>query len=393
MAVPRIAVVGAGVFGCWAAWHFLRRGASVTLVDAWGPANSRSTSGDESRIIRCVYGGQPHYIAMTDRSFAQWEELAALSGETIIRRSGALWLFGDDDSFVRDSLPHLRGMGPPVEPIDVSRAALRFPQVNWSDVVKAYFEPRAGYVLARRSIQALTRRFVEAGGEIRLAQVPARAGPHDSAKEGLRLCDGSVLSADFQVFACGPWLGAVFPDWIGPWLRPTRQEAFYFGPPPASPAFSDAMMPAWLDEARGSWYGIPGNENRGLKISCNELGPVIDPSTEDREPTPARLARAREHLAFRFPGMAGAPLLESRICQYENTPDRDLIIDRMPSDPRVIVLGGGSGHGFKMGPAVGELAAAIALDDEAPPARFSVARFSSARAAGAGQGGPCSSQQ
>lgn len=371
---PKIAVIGAGVFGTWTAWHLLQRGAQVTLLDAWGPANSRSSSGDESRILRGAYGDQPHYVELTDRSLTFWEALEVASGLPLFRRAGALWLFDEEDSFVTDCLAHLQQWKFPLEQLDVSTAPGRFPQVNWSDVRTAYLEHRAGYLLARRSIQALLARFEQGGGLVRLAHAAPRFA-NGGRLQDIRLGDGSILEADRYVFACGPWLGELFPDWIGPWLRPTRQEVFYFGTPAGNPAFTEVMLPAWIDGARGSWYGIPGNEQRGFKISSNELGEVIDPSTTDRAPDPIRLRRAREHLAHRFPKLAGAPLLESRVCQYENTSDRNLIIDRFPGDPRVLALGGGSGHGFKMGPAIGELAATIVLDEVSPPERFQMRRF------------------
>lgn len=375
MGAPRIAVIGAGVFGSWTAWHLLQRGMQVTLVDAWGPANSRSTSGDESRILRGAYGDQPHYVELTDRSLSFWESLESASGATLFRRAGALWLFDEEDSFVTDCVNHLRRWNFPLEQLDVSDASRRFSQVNWSDVRSAYLEHRAGLLLARRSIQALNTRFEQGGGISRLAAAAPRFASNGTLLD-VRLGDGSVLEADRYVFACGPWLRGLFPSWIGPWLRPTRQEVFYFGTPAGDAAFTASALPVWIDGARGSWYGIPANEQSGFKISCNDLGEVIDPSSVDRAPDAERLRRAREHLAHRFPRLAGAPLLESRVCQYENTPDRDLIIDRLPADPRVLAVGGGSGHGFKMGPAVGEIAAAVVLEEQAQPERFQMGRFS-----------------
>jgi glycine/D-amino acid oxidase-like deaminating enzyme len=372
MAGPRILVVGAGAFGAWTAWQLVRGGAQVTLVDAWGPANSRSSSGDESRILRGAYGAKAHYVEMTARSLARWEELA-VGGAPVFRRCGVLWLFGTDDSFVRASLPVLPQWNFPIERLDLADAARRYPQVNWEGVGIAYREERAGWLLARRAVQEVAARFVRDGGTLRLDGALPEFGP-DRRLAAVRLGDGTRLEADRYVFACGPWLGRLFPEWIGPWLRPTRQEVFYFGPPAGSAAFTDAALPAWLDEAKGSWYGIPGNEHRGFKISMNELGEEVDPTTLDRTPDPGRLARVRAHLAFRFPGLADAPLLESRVCQYENTPDRDLILDSHPDDPRVLAVGGGSGHGFKLAPAVGELAAQAALGAP-PPDRFRLRRF------------------
>lgn len=374
MSSPHIVVVGAGVLGAWTARSLQLLGARVTLVDAWGAANSRSSSGDETRIIRGAYGDQPHYVELTDRSFHLWEQLQARCSQPLLDRIGALWLFGDDSSFVTKSLPYLRRWNFPIELLEPADALRRFPQINWEGVACAYRESRAGLIYARHALRELVARFVGAGGALRLARVqPALAG--NGCRDGLRLADGSTLQADRYVFAAGPWLGELFPDWIGPWLRPTRQEVFYFGPPAGDVNFTGAALPAWIDNACGSWYGIPGNADRGFKISCNDLGEVVDPTTAERTPDAARLQRARAHLGFRFPALANAPLLESRVCQYENTPDRDLLMDFSPEDTNVLIIGGGSGHAFKMGPALGELAARIALGEIKPSSIFQTARF------------------
>ncbi|MCW5547703.1 MAG: FAD-dependent oxidoreductase [Opitutaceae bacterium] len=373
MSAARIAVVGSGVLGAWAARSLQLRGARVTLVDAWGPAHSRASSGDETRIIRGAYGDQPHYVELTDRSFHLWEELGA-GGRPLLERIGALWLFGEDDSFVTRARPHLERWRFPIEPLEAAAARKRFPQIRWDGVVSAYYESRAGLIHARRAVRELVARFVGAGGELRTARVQPRVDRR-ADRGGVRLADGSVLEADRWVFAAGPWLGELFPEWIGPWLRPTRQEVFYFGTPAGDACFTGAALPVWIDNARGSWYGIPGNEDRGFKISANDLGEVVDPTTVERTPDASRLQRARAHLGFRFPALANAPLLESRVCQYENTPDRDLLIDFSPEDPNTLVIGGGSGHAFKLGPALGELVARITLGEMPPPAIFQTGRF------------------
>jgi len=375
MIAPRIVVVGAGVFGSWTAWLLAKSGAQVALVDAWGPANARSSSGDESRIIRGAYARKAHYVKMTDRSFTLWESLEKVSGVEVVRRAGAIWLFGDDDAHVRDCLPHLASWNFPIERLDLGVAAQRYPQVNWSDVKIAYYESRAGWLLARRSVHEVVAQFKRAGGTLRLATAQPEMNAENGRLRGVRLGDGSLLEADRYVFACGPWLRTLFPDWLGSSLLPSRQEVFYFGPPPGNTSFNDSTLPVWLDNARGSWYGIPASEHHGFKISCNDLGEVVDPSTLNRTPDAGRLARAREHLAFRFPAMKDAPLVESRVCQYENTPDRDLIMDHFPNDSRVVIVGGGSGHGFKLAPALGEMTAEVALGRMEPPELYRIRRF------------------
>jgi glycine/D-amino acid oxidase-like deaminating enzyme len=193
--------------------------------------------------------------------------------------------------------------------------------------------------------------------------------------EGLLLSDGSKLAADVYVFACGPWLGKVFPDVIGKRIQPTRQEVFFFGAPAGDPRFTEDRLPVWIDSGSPHFYGIPGNEWRGFKIADDGRGPAFDPTVGDRTPTGEGVRAARKYLDFRFPGMRGAPLVEARVCQYENSPDHHFILDRHPGAGNVWLAGGGSGHGYKMGPAVGERVAEMALGKRTVDAVFALKRL------------------
>jgi sarcosine oxidase len=190
------------------------------------------------------------------------------------------------------------------------------------------------------------------------------------------LSDGTDLEADLFVFACGPWLGTLFPEVFSEHgLRPTRQEVFFFGLPSGDSRYAEGTFPIWLDFGERIYYGIPGNESRGFKVADDTRGGPIDPTSDDRIPTPERLREARELLTRRFPGLRSAPLVETRVCQYENSPDGHLFLDRHPEAGNVLLVGGGSGHGFKLGPVLGEEVARVLLDGAAPPETFSVSRL------------------
>ena len=141
-------------------------------------------------------------------------------------------------------------------------------------------------------------------------------------------------------------------------IRPTRQTVVYFGSPPGDDCFGPARTPAWIDRPAGI-YGVPDLDDAGLKVGIDEHGPAIDPDSEDRVAAPEAIARARAWVERRFPAMKGAPVVGTKICQYENTSNGDLLVDRHPDFDNVFVVGGGSGHGFKHGPAVGQLAATL----------------------------------
>ena len=372
---PHVVVVGAGAFGGWTALWLRRGGARVTLLDAWGPGNSRASSGGETRVIRGTYGPRAIYTHLTARALHLWKENERRWQRQLYHPIGVLWLVENDETYERAALPLLKEAGLAFEELSGAETARRYPQINCEQVRWAIFEKDAGYLTARRACAAVLEGFLTEGGEYR--QLAAQAGPQPVGGElrGIKLSDGTTLGADAFVFACGPWLGRLFPDVIGDRVRATRQEVFFFGTPPGDQRFTEQALPVWADHGRGFIYGIPGNEWRGFKVADDTRGPPFDPTTGERLPTPAVLQAAREYLAFRFPGMKDAPLVEARVCQYENSPDEHFIVDRHPAAANAWLVGGGSGHGFKHGPALGELVARLVLSGGTPDPQFRLSRF------------------
>jgi glycine/D-amino acid oxidase-like deaminating enzyme len=353
-------VVGAGVFGSWTAWHLRRRGQRVLLLDASGPANARAASGGESRMTRTIYGADDVYTRMAWDSLADWRWLSSRSGLPILHPIGVLMFFGRREPFVDQSLEAHRRMGLRLDVLDAAELRRRYPQVAWDGVEVGLFEPDLGALMARRAVQTLVKEFVAAGGDYRLAAV---APPADGATlDGLRTAGGETLRAARYVFACGPWLPKVFPSLLASRIFPTRQEVFFFAPENGDPRFQPRRLPGWADFNDGDiYYGFPDLEARGFKIAHDRHGPRFDPDTGDRQATAAGLEDVRGYLARRFPALAARPLVESRVCQYENSSNGDLLIDRHPQWTNACLVGGGSGHGFKHGPAVGLYAADLLL--------------------------------
>jgi sarcosine oxidase len=374
-----VVVVGAGAFGGWTALMLRRAGAEVTLVDAWGPGNARASSAGETRVIRGTYGDRALYTRMAARAMTLWREHDARAGRQFFHRTGALWIFAGATTFGEASVEPMRAAGLPVEWLDVDEAASRWPQVCFDGVTRVLWEPEAGYALARRACEHVVETLVAEGGRYVVGQVVAPAGaaspvPGDSrVVRDVRLARGETLTADRFVFACGPWLGTVFPDVIGGRIRPSRQESFYFGTPAGDDRWLPPRLPVWLDYGTRMVYGIPGNAHRGFKFADDTPGATVDPTHGDRSATPEMLAEARDFLRRRFPALASAPLLGSEVCQYELTPDSHFLIDRHPATDNVWLAGGGSGHGFKMGPALGEYIAALVLDRATPEPAFGLA--------------------
>jgi monomeric sarcosine oxidase len=372
---PRVVVVGAGAFGGWTALHLLRAGARVTLVDAWGPGHSRASSGGETRVIRFAYRSRI-YVDMAARSAALWRDVSESWGRPLFTPSGVLFLYqeGSGSAFIDAAQVHLEAAGIDHERPDVEELGARYPQIDLENVAGGLYEPGAGYLLARRACEAVLAAFVREGGEYRVAA--ARPGPVEVRNMAhISFSNGDRLAADQYVFACGPWLRALFPDVLGTVLTVSRQEVFYFGLPEGDRRYAVPTLPVWADFGERLWYGIPGAERRGFKIADDTRGPPLDPTNADRSASPAGAEAASAYIAGRFPGLRGAPLIESRVCQYTNTPDGDFILDRHPAADNVWIAGGGSGHGFKHGPALGELLAAQVLGLRDPEPLFGLGRF------------------
>ncbi len=366
---PHIAVIGAGAFGGWTALYLLRGGAQVTLVDTWGPGNSRASSGGETRIIRGSYGPDQPYTKLAARALDLWKQHEAQWKRKFFFPIGVLWMAEADDAYERGSLPFLKEAGIPFEQFDVKELARRWPQISFDKVEWGIFEPQSGYLLARASTQAVVEQFVAEGGEYRQAMVAAQdleSGQWKALKvSGAANSESSAITADRYVFACGPWLGKLFPRTVGPHFIATKQEIFFFGTPAGDPRYNEGNVPVWADHSDHFMYGIPGNQGRGFKVADDTRGPEFDPTSGERVVSGDVLASVRRYLGYRFPGMKDAPLLETRVCQYENTSDNNFIVDRLPGNANAWIVGGGSGHGFKHGPALGEMAAKLVLKNEA----------------------------
>ena len=376
---PHIVVIGAGAFGGWTALYLLRSGARVTLVDAWGPGNSRSSSGGETRVIRGAYGPDQPYTKLAARALELWKENERQWKRKFFFPIGVLWMVEGSGEFERGSLPLLKDAGIPFEQLSTREMMRRWPQINFDKVEWGIYEPESGYLLARASAQAVVEHFIGEGGEYRQAAVVTHE-PRTQQFDGgtwkqLLLSDESALTADRYVFACGPWLGKLFPHTIGPHFASTKQEVFFFGTPAGDSRYDESNIPVWADHSDRFMYGIPGNQGRGFKVADDTRGPKFDPTNGERVVSQDRLAEARRYLGYRFPGLKDAPLIETRVCQYEDTTDHSFIVDRHPANENVWIVGGGSGHGFKHGPALGEMVARSLLKDEEANAHYRLGRF------------------
>jgi sarcosine oxidase len=347
-------VIGAGGFGAWTALHLRRSGRTVALVDTYGAGNSRSSSGGESRILRMGYGADEIYTRWAMRSRELWTALFDQAGRPeLFQNTGVLWTPPPGDPRAAAMEAAFKNCGVAFQRLTASELEHSFLQFRFREERIGLYEAPAGVLLARRAVQAVVAQAV---------------------REGVEYSENAEFARDRSntiVYACGPWLPKIFPEVLGGRIRVTRQEVFFFGTPAGDRSFAPPHMPAWTDitDEHGA-YTIPDLENRGFKLAFDRHGPEFDPDSGDR--VAHGWADARAFLAERFPALAAAPLVESRVCQYENTSTGDFLIDRHPEFDNIWMVGGGSGHGFKHSPAVGEHACALIDGRVAVEPRFSL---------------------
>ena len=328
---PHVVVVGAGAFGGWTALFLRRQGARVTLLDAWGPGNSRASSGGETRVIRATYGPRAVYTNLAARALALWKEHQTQWHRQLYHGIGVLWLVESDDQYEKAALPILREARVTFEELQGSEVARRFPQINCEQVRWAILEKEGGYLTARRACAAVLEGFLAEGGEYRQLAVQPPIQPRGGELSAISLSDDSKLTADHFVFACGPWLGALFPDVIGERVKPTRQEVFFFGTPSGDRRFTEEALPALHVRYSGervarlqsgrryqrtrhrSDYGVPSPESR-RPPNRPRLSRVPIPRTEGR--AAARVARLSVRAVSR------------RAFHHRSTPRRGERVDR-----------------------------------------------------------------
>ncbi|HEV7747588.1 MAG TPA: FAD-dependent oxidoreductase [Pyrinomonadaceae bacterium] len=367
-----VAVIGAGAFGAWTAYQLKLAGAQVLLLDGYGAANSRASSGGESRIIRMGYGPDVIYTRMTQCSFTIWQELfARLNKPQLFQPTGVLWLAKDNDAYCDATVKTFAQCKVKFETLGRAELDRRYPQLELGTISWGILEPDSGILMARQAVQALVTEAQTAGVTYLEATIqPPRQ--NNLRLENIATTSGQKFVANKFIFACGPWLPKLFPELLGELIYVTRQEVLFLGVPPGDDRFSSTQMPTWMD-INELTYCLPALENRGVKIAIDDHGPHFDPDTGDRMVSSESVNAVRAYLAKRIPLLANAPVVESRVCQYENTSNGDFLIDRHPQFENVWLVGGGSGHGFKHGPAVGEHVAALISGNAEVEARFALA--------------------
>ncbi len=377
---PDIAVVGAGAFGAWTALHLQQSGAQVTLIDQYGPANSRATSGGETRGVRTGYGGRGHGLLWTgwaQRAIEKWNQWDEQWQDMLLPRvffhTSDLIMRDEWTDFMEDTRKNWDEVGVRYEVLDADEVKRRWPVIDLTDITIALWEQDAGVVRARRAIESVATVFQHAGGEIEIAR--AAMGPATGRQlDALSLRPGDNFSAGTYVFALGPWYPKAFPELMGNRLRIPMGHVVYLRTPPGDNSYSYPNLPSYNFPGVTGWPAL-APDNRGFRVRTGGR-PPDDPDTSRRWLEPEELERPRAFVRERFPGLADAPVSETRSCHYESSVTRNFFFDHHPDFDNVWLAGGGSAEGFKFGPVIGEYLAGRVLGTEDDPRLIEAFRLS-----------------
>jgi sarcosine oxidase len=331
--VKSAVVVGAGVFGASTARELARRGWQVRLVEQYSPGTVRSASGGDTRLLRMAHGDAEWYSRLARRARELWLELQESTGTRIWEPVGLAWFARRADGFEARSRESLARLGIAHEWLAPQAATGLYPSLGTEDLHAVLYEPDAGVLHARRATQLLVEDAERLGVRV----------------EAQRLSPADPLAADAVVWACGAWLPKLFPGEVE--LTISRREVFFLG------GGADWRGTPGFCEYDAPFYGHGDVGGLGVKIAPDGAGEEVDPDVLERVPSEDGRREAHAYAAKRFPSLAGAPVIGARVCQYSLTPDTHFIVAPHPAHDAWWLVGGGSGHGFKHGPALGEYVA------------------------------------
>jgi sarcosine oxidase len=367
---PDVVVVGAGNFGMWTALNLQRMGAKVTLIDQYGPGNSRSASGGETRGVRTSYGDRPHglqwgqWAARATDKWKEWDAEHFQDGmlPQLFYQTGDIIMRDEMTPFMEETVANWDTMGRTYEILTADEIRYRWPVIHTPDVTVGIYETDAGVVRARRAMESVSQVFRQEGGEIKIGRVSM------GRTEGRKVVDvqlegGDRISGGLFVFALGPWFPKFFPALMAKRLSiRTLGHVYYFSTPPGDESFRHPNCPSYNVPGVTGWPALP-HDSRGFRIRTGGHQGT-DPDTSVRWVDAESHERPRQVLAKYFPALAERGINETRACHYTGTVSRNFIIDEHPDYDNGWLAGGGSAESFKQGPVLGEFVAGRVMGTE-----------------------------
>jgi sarcosine oxidase len=360
MSIPkRVAVIGAGSMGSQVMWRLAARGAEVIGYDRYAPGHDRGAAGGESRIFRAAHLGEPGYVPLLRLADGLWEQLQAETGRSLRRRSGSLVMGETASPAMRLLLSTSAAHGLDHEVLDREELARRYPQHRLPDGHTAVLDRLGAVIRPEASIQAAAARAEQLGARLHRYTPVREVAP--AAGGGVQIVtDQGTDHVDAAVVTVGPWINTLLPDLpqtvdvrrvVCSWHLPTRHDWFAGGAPP------------FVRAAPHDCFGIPSPDGISVKLglSFKYHAPVPEPERLDRTVRPEELGIFRELIGDLMPDLNPDPIRMSAYMEGYTTSGNPLV-GHLPGEDDIIVMAGFSGSGFKFSPAMGEIAADLALD-------------------------------
>jgi monomeric sarcosine oxidase len=372
-----VIVVGGGIMGVQSAYHLALRGHSVTVLDQRDVPNQWAASGDHLRVFRLTYGKDSFYTEMALKALPLWLDLNAQSEETLLQQNGVLELATKDGGYEAQSMAVLKERKIRFEKLDPAKTRKLYPMYNPKAFKWALYHPDGGMVWASRSVAATAsiaqRKGVKIRNGVRVVSVIKDKGGVRAVKDAA----GKVWEAEKFLFTTGYWTNELLKPWGIP-IRLTKQEQLFLRPPEGRGRYRPEHFPVFAC-LPGGFYGFPVHIQGFIKIGDHRKGPKVLKADPDqlRELSPKFEKSCRKFLKRFMPELAGFEDYEGHVCWYDNTPDDDFILDRLPDAPNAYLAAGFSGHGFKFAPIVGKSMAELMIGgkSELNLHRFRLGRF------------------
>jgi len=370
-------VVGGGIMGVQAAWHLAQLGQTVTVLDQFDVPNQWAASGDHLRVFRLTYGKDAFYTEMALKALPLWLELNALSEETLLQQNGVLELATKENGYEAQSLAVLKERSIRFERLDSAEVRKRYPMYNPRSIKWALFHPEGGMIWANRAVAATAsiaqRKNVRIRSNVRVTQILKDKNGVRAVKDAA----GKVWEAERFLFTGGYWTGELLKSYGIP-LKVTKQEQLFLRPLANRGRYRPEHFPVFASLTQG-FYGFPVHLHGFIKIGDHRKGPAVKKLDLEqlRTLTPKFEKSCRAFLKKYIPELAGFTEFEGHVCWYDNTPDDDFIMDKLPDAPNAYVAAGFSGHGFKFAPIVGKSMAELMVGGKSDLNlhRFRLARF------------------
>lgn len=365
---PHTVIVGAGIFGVTAALALRKRGHAVTLLDPGPLPHPLAESTDISKVVRLDYGADELYMSLMEPALDGWRRWNQAWGEPLFHEVGVTFLARsplEPGGFERESYELLLRRGHRPERLDAAAIRARFPAWSTGAFVDGYFNPEGGYAESGRVVSRLLREAEAAGTTLLPLQTFSHLIERGSRVAGVMTREGSAFPADQVIMAAGSWTPHALP-FMRAHLRSVGQPVFHLLPLDPAPFMAPRFPVFGADISRTGYYGFPVNQDGVVKIANHGVGRAMHPEAKERAVTPEEEAHLRAFLRETFPALEEAPIVYTRVCVYGDTWDEHFWIARDPDRQGLVVAAGGSGHGFKFAPVLGDLIADAALGVENP---------------------------